>query len=163
MISKKILIPVVILGIAGAAAIGAAGINAQTSTQSHSGLIDAIAQKFGLDKAKVQSTVEEYHKTRQEQRKKVMQDKIEEKLTAEVKNGKITEVQKQTILKKIAEIKSSVNFESLKNMTPSERMKLLKDKKAELITWAQSQGIDPSYVMFGFGRGGIHKQGWAKP
>ena len=162
MISKKILIPVVVLTIVGAATYGAATINAQTTTP-HAGLIEAISQKFGLDKTKVQSVADEYRKTHQAERQEMMKQKMEEKLTQDVKDGKITEAQKQAIIKKLAEVKNAFNPDSVKNMTPEERKKAMDDKHAELEKWAQTQGIDPNYVIRGEGRRGMLKQGWAKP
>src|SRR3990167_5943501 len=97
MISKKILVPIVVMTIVSAAAFGATRINAQSTSEPFSGLVDVISQKFGLDKAKVQSVVGEYHKTRQEEMKQIMQKRIDEKLSQDVKDGKITEAQKKAM------------------------------------------------------------------
>ncbi len=163
MISKKILIPIVVLTIVSAAVIGAGSINAQTTNEPFSGLVDTIAQKFGLDKSKVQSTVDEYREKHQQERQQMMQQKIEDKLSQYVKDGKITETQKQAILKKHQELRNKFNPETMRNMTQDERKKAMDEKQAEIKSWAEAQGIDPNYFMFGFGRGGMHKQGWAKP
>jgi phenylpyruvate tautomerase PptA (4-oxalocrotonate tautomerase family) len=163
MISKKILIPVIALVITGGTVFVASGVNAQTPADRLSELSEVIAQKFGLDKSKVQTVVDEFHTSKMKERHAEMQKKWEDKLTQDVKDGKITETQKQAILKKLAELKSANNPDTMKNMTAEERKKTMETKRAELKSWAESQGIDPSYVIFGFGRGGLHKQGWSKP
>lgn len=162
MISKKVLIPVIALTIIATTATYATSINAQTTTP-HAGLVEAISKKFGLDKTKVQSAVDEYRKVHQTEKQEMMKQKMEEKLTQDVKDGKITEAQKKAIIKKLTEVKNSINPDTIKNMTPEERKKAMDDKHAELEKWAQTQGIDPNYVIRGIGRHGMLKQGWAKP
>jgi len=41
-----------------------------------------------------------------------------------------------------------------------ERKEAIQKEQAEVKSWAQLQGIDPTYLMPGFGR---HKRGWSKP
>ena len=163
MISKKIILPVVVLAIVGTAAFGVAQVNAQTSNQPFANMVEAISQKFGLDKTKVQSVVEEVHKQNQEKRQAMMQQRLEEKLTQDVKDGKITEAQKNAIINKMKQLRSNMTPGAMKDKTPEERKTEMDTKKTEITNWAKSQGIDPNYLMELFGRGGMHKQGWAKP
>src|SRR3989344_1136105 len=152
MLTKKILIPVIAITVAGTAAFGVASANAQTTAYPLSGLAGAISQKFGIDKTQVQSVVDDYHKKHQEEKRQMMQKRMEEKLTQDVKDGKITEAQKQAIIKKFTEMKSSVKPESFKDMTAEERKKAMENKRTELKSWAESQGIDPNHILQRFGR-----------
>lgn len=163
MISKKILIPVIALVITGGTVFAAYGVNAQTPTDRINGLAETIAQKFGLDKSKVQTVVDEFHTSKMKERQAEMQKKWEDKLTQEVKDGKITDAQKQAILKKLDELRSKYNPDTISNMTVEERRKAMEAKQTELKSWADSQGINESYLIFGFGRFGMHKQGWSTP
>src|SRR3989338_6615511 len=70
-------------------------------------LLDRIAEKFNLKKEDVQKVADDFRlekqKTMQEQRRK----NLDEKLTQAVKDGKITESQKQEILKKMEELQKN--------------------------------------------------------
>lgn len=129
-----------------------------TQTNPFQKLVEKIAATFNLDKSKVQTVVEEFHKERQVERQTEMKARQEERLSKLVSEGKITEAQKQAIIKKHEELKAQFNPDGFKNMTAEERKTAMDKKKAELDAWAQSQGIDPSYLMMGKGmRGGMHR------
>lgn len=163
MISKKILLPVIAAAFAGVTVLGVPNVNAQTTSAPFANMVDAISQKFGLDRTKVQAVVEEVHKKNQVERTAMMKQKMETKLTQDVKDGKITEAQKQAIIKKLAEVHASVVPGSMKDKTPEQRKQEMEAKRSEMSNWAKSQGIDPDYLLKIFGRSGMHKQGWAKP
>jgi type I site-specific restriction-modification system R (restriction) subunit len=95
----------------------------------------------------------------QEKHHAQIQAKMEERLTQLVTDGKLTEVQKQAIISKMAEMKNSFNPDSLKDLTPEQRREKMEQHKQEMDKWAASQGIDPSLLMFKMKMGrGMHDQ-----
>ena len=109
--------------------------NATTTTTPPS-LMDKIIEKFGLNKEEVQTVVNTYRTERQQE----MQAKFEANLTTAVKNGELTEAQKQLILTKHAELMKA-NEADFQNRQA---------RRTELQTWATQNGIDLKY--FGQGR-----------
>lgn len=159
MKSKQILIPIIALTVLGGITMGVSQTYAQTSNNSFSPLVEKIAQSFGLDKTKVQSVVDQYQQEQKANREKQMQQKQEERLTTLVKDGKITEAQKQSILTELSALKKKYNPDLMKDMTMDQRKAQRQSMETELKTWANSQGIDISYVRPGFGgkgMGGMH-------
>lgn len=130
--NKKIILPVIMATIIGVSILGATPAHAQTSDSSpFQSLIQKIVEKFGLKQADVESVFEEHRNQKQLE----MQQRYQTRLEEAVKNGTITEEQKQLILKKQEELISSRE----KNRT-------------ELETWAKENNIDLS-LFFGFRHG----------
>ena len=148
MLSKKILIPVLAAGILGVGVVGVSQVHAATNTDPSSSLVDALVKKFNLDKTQVQTVVDEFHNQRKAERQATMKTKVEDRLTQAVKNGKLTEAQKQAILDKLASVKNSFDANAFKNMTPDQKKAAIQKQREELKAWAKSQGIDPVYLMF---------------
>ena len=127
-----------------------------------SGLVQMIAQKFGLDKTQVQSAVDDYHTQKKadmqpvspSQGGKNMQERVDNRLDQAVKDGKITSAQKDAIVAEQVMLKSKYDPAKLKDMTPEDRKKQLDAMKAEVDAWAKANGVDPNYLMPGFGFGG---------
>lgn len=155
MITKKILLPVLAVGIMGAGLMSVSQVQAQANTNSFSSLVETLANKFNLDKSQVQSVFDE-HKVQMQQEH---QQKMENRLTQAVKEGKLTDAQKQAVLNKLAEFKKTFNADAFKNMTPQQKKEAMQKQHNELKEWAQSQGIDPSYLMPMFG---MRHFGWFK-
>jgi membrane protein involved in colicin uptake len=157
---KQLILTATVLTLVGASAFGATAAFAQGSDPS-SGLAQRIAEKFGLKQTDVQTVVDQYRTEERAERQAEMQTKYEERLTQLVKDGKITEAQKQLILSKHAELQASreQEFTSFKNMTEDERKAAMEKKRSEMESWAKANGIDVQYVMPlgkggpGFGRG----------
>jgi putative protein kinase ArgK-like GTPase of G3E family len=150
MLRKKVLLPVAALVIAGTAFLGVSQVSAQYG-EGHSDLIAAIAQKFNVPQDQVQQVFNDHRTKRQAE----MQAKMDERLTQLVKDGKLTESQKQAIIAKRAEEKNNFNPESLKDLTPQQRKEKMDQHRQEMENWAKSQGIDLSLVMpLKMGRGG---------
>lgn len=134
-----------IAGFAGVSAVSAQGFWAGDAT-----MISTLAQKLGVSEDKVKGVFTEMHT----QRAKEMQAKVEERLTQAVKEGKITQEQKTLILNKHKELQSQhvEEKESWGNMTQEERRASMQKKHEELASWAEQNGIDPTYLV-GFGKG----------
>lgn len=162
LLSKNIIIPALALTIVGGTLLGVGQIAHAQSNNPYSGLVQAIAQKFGLDQSKVQAVVDDYRQQRhtymKQNMQQNMQQRLQSKLDAAVKAGKITSAQEKAILDEVATLKNKYNPDSLKNMTPAQRKQTLDQMRSELQSWAKSQGIDPSYVMMG--RMGGRHGGW---
>jgi hypothetical protein len=165
MNTKKIFIPVLGVLLLTGALVGAGEIYAQTPGNPFNGLAQMIAQKFNLNQSDVQTVLDQYKGKRQEQRQQQMQTKLEDRLTQLVKDGKLTEAQKQAVITKENELRNSYNTDAFKNMTPEQKRTEMQKKKDEFTTWAKSQGIDPTLLSFGFGfgiKGRGMGMGWGK-
>lgn len=153
--------------------------NAQTpGGQSHvgffQGLIQFIEQKFGLDKNQVQSAVQQYQSQRDAtitprptMTQQQMTDREKTRLDKLVASSKITSAQEQSILTELSTVWSQ-NMSSTQNETPQQRKSQMQATQNTLKTWAQSQGINPMYVMsFGGGMRGHGMKGgrghWGNP
>ena len=157
---KKYYIAAAVLAIVGASIMGASAVSAQNADVRQN-MIKSLAQKLGIEESKVQTAMEAIHTERQAE----MQKKMEVNLTQAVKDGKITEAQKQLILKKHAEMKAErENWkESMQNLTPEQRKAAMEKKRAELQSWAKENGIDMSVFQLGMGpKGGMRGFGHMK-
>ena len=113
-------------------------------------LIQRLVQKFGLKTEDVRSVFDTVRDERQAQ----MQQKLIDKLDALVKEGKLTEAQKQLIVAKHTELQTQreKDKDTLKDLTPEERRAKMQAQRTDLENWAQQNNIDIQYVL-GFGRG----------
>ena len=138
VIHKNLLIPVVTLigvGIVGTTILGARSANAQTKGTFFSGLAQAIAQKFNLNQADVQTVIDQYGQTQRQTMLKTRLDKL-------VADTKITPDQETAIINELATKPSRTDFEA----------------------WLKSQNLDPKTLgFFGFGMPRDHFGHWAKP
>lgn len=116
---KKFLLPALTVVLLGSGLFAATNAQAQTTSGGTGTLVQKIAQKFGLNQADVQAVFDQDRSEHKAQ----MEQKFSEKLDQDVKDGKITEAQKQLIISKRAELEASMkaNFDSLKDKTPEER------------------------------------------
>lgn len=130
----------------GVATLAGAGlVNAQSSTTSGTGLVDKIAQKFNLNKSDVQKVFDEDRTAHDAER----QQRMEERLTQAVKDGKLTQTQADAITSKMAEMKTYMD--SLKDKTEQERHDAMKTKMDELKQWATQNNIPHGYMPMGHG------------
>lgn len=134
MKSKLIVSALIISG--GVLLFGALGVGAQTATDPHSQIIKKLTEKFKLKEADVKAVFDEEKTARRAQ----MESRLLERLNQAVKDGKLTEAQKQAIINKVKELKSKSE-----------------GRRGELEVWAKQNGIDLSLLS------SFHmKQGWMR-
>lgn len=126
-------------------------VSALTDKGQRTDLIKKIAGQFKLKENDVQKVFDDYQNNRQ----KTMQDKFMEKLNKAVKDKKITEAQKQLILKKHEELRNKRQQmpDNWSGLSPDERRQFKEKQRQELETWAKNNGLDISY-FFGMNRNG---------
>lgn len=129
---------------------------AQNSTNPFSGIIEKLAARFNLKKEDVQKVFDEERAEKQKQ----MQQTYEEMLNNAVKNGNLTEAQKQLLLKKHEELQKNraENKNNWQNLSPDERKAAMQKERTDLENWAKQNNIDIKYLFGGFGMG--MKTGW---
>jgi len=151
---KKSLLVVGAVTTIGIGGIGGLGIASAASNPPPTGIADKIATKFNLSKDEVAKVFDEDQAAREAER----QQKTEERLTQAVKDGKITEEQKQKILAKGAELRAERESmrKEMKGKTLAERQ-ALKERRAhnskDLRQWATDNNIPPQYLLFMKGMG----------
>jgi hypothetical protein len=132
-INKKFAFAIVTLTLIGFGVVVTSRVFAQ-DTNSPQTIVQKIADKFGLKTSDVQAVFDQNRTDRRAE----METKFEEQLTAAVKDGKLTEEQKQLILAKRKELQNS---------------------RQDFKNWATQNGIDIKYLMGGFGMRGGHGPG----
>jgi len=123
MLTKKSLLitgAVATLGVAGAAGMNTAFAYHDTNNDD---LVTKIAQKFNLSAEEVQAVFDEYKSDKDEA-------KVSEYLQKLVDKGKITAEQKTLIETKLVDVRAD-----------------MKAEHDELETWAETQGVDVSYIF----------------
>ena len=141
-----------LLMIAGIASVMGAGIFASTTYAENTTnnpqdtLIDKISQRFNLNRDEVKDFFIEVESDRH----KEMENKMQERLTTLVTEGKITEAQKTLIIQKHTEMRAEMekNKGEMKDLTPEQRRAKMDEHKVEMDAWAKANGIDPVYLMF---------------
>ena len=155
MISKKILLPALaVSAIIGASYFGINQVQAQASDNPFSGLVQKISQKFNLDQTQVQTVFDDYRNEQKQNRQQNMQQREQDRLTQLVKDGKITEDQKNAIIAELASLREKYKPENFKDMTADQRKQQFQNQQDEIKAWAQGQNIDLSLLKPGFGMGG---------
>lgn len=137
MKNKKIVISAVILGalVLGTVAYSANALAANTSPGRNTEQSQALADKLGIDQAKVETAMNEIRAERQAERK----TEVSSKLDQAVSDGVITVEQKQKILDRQAELEGQKG-----------------QKRTEMQQWYKDNGIDFDKVhqYIGFGGNG---------
>lgn len=155
------------IGVITTGILGAGAAHAQSPTPPatqkpfYTSLIDKLAKTFNLDRAKVETVVNTWHDEHKNERMENMEQKLNDRLSQAVKDGKITEAQKTAIINKLKDEKANFKPTDFKTMNPQERKAAINKKRTELQDWAKSQGIDPMVLKdYGMGRrGGGFKHG----
>lgn len=146
---NRLLLPVFTLALVGLAVFGVSQVQAQSQQVKYPSIIQKLVERFGLKESDVQAVFDEARQERQLQ----MQARLEEGLNQAVKDGKITEFQKQAILAKHKELqeKRSQNKQNWQNMTPEQRRQATQEQKQELKSWVSQNDIDLKYFFGWFG------------
>jgi hypothetical protein len=141
----------------------------EPNTNPMSQLVQKIADKFGLNKSDVQAVFDQDRADR----KTAMEQKFETQLDQDVKDGKITEAQKQLIISKRKELETTRQnkMQNMQGKSKEEMKTAMEANKAtmeaerkSLEDWAKQNGIDVKYVMGGFGmHGGPGRNGMGGP
>ncbi|MCA9333274.1 hypothetical protein KDA00_05385 [Candidatus Saccharibacteria bacterium] len=153
MAIKKTLLLAGAIATIGLASFGVIGpVAADTNGNS---LADKIATRFNINQDEVQDVIDQHR----DDMKAKHQEKLEERLSKAVEDGNITEEQKTKILEKLDQLKQDreANKDKVQNMTQEERKAFMEEKRNELKTWAEENGIDQEYLhIFGghHGHGG---------
>ncbi len=121
-----------------------------------SAIAAAIATKFNLNTADVQSVIDTTTATQRAQMQKNRPVRMAP-LAQAVSNGKLTQAQADLITAKIKELKTATD--NLKGKTPAERMAIMKTQTASLKQWATDNKIPAQYLMplGNRGQGRMHK------
>lgn len=86
-----------------------------------------------------------------------LEQRFHNKLDQEVQQGKITSAQETAIINEATNLmKSQLNAGSFRAMTPLQKEQAFQKFQNDMKSWAQSQGINPSYIPVGhikFGQG----------
>ncbi len=152
---NKLLLPVLAFVLGGLIVFGVSKVQAENQQVKFPPIIQKLVERFGLKESDVQTVLNEVRRERQQQ----MQTRLEERLNQAVKDGKITESQKQAILAKHKELqeKRLQNKQDWQNMTPEQRRQAMQEQSQELKSWASQNNIDLEYF---FGWGGMKRGGW---
>ncbi|OGG14617.1 hypothetical protein A2773_02415 [Candidatus Gottesmanbacteria bacterium RIFCSPHIGHO2_01_FULL_39_10] len=142
---NKYIFPTIALAVVGLVLLGSHSAFAQNTDNKYPDIIQKLAQKFNLKEDDVKAVFDAARKEKQDQ----MHDRFEEKLTQDVKDGKITAAQKELIINKFKDMHAQKlnEIESWKSLTPEERRAKMEAKKAELENWAKTNGINPDYLF----------------
>lgn len=150
---SKIIVSVLFLGafiFAGAYGIKSVFAFYGNGSDFHNQMAQKFSQRFNLDQKEVESFLNENFQERQKER----QTYQENRLGQLVLDGKITQEQKEVILKKMEEMKKE--SETIANLSWEEQKIAREKHQAEMESWAKKNGIglDQIMPMFGgFGRG----------
>lgn len=159
MMSKKVLVPALIFALIGTGfAINTSYAQATNGSRQNE-LIQYLAKKLGVDQSKIQNAFDGYRSERQATHQKDMTEKLTTYLNGLVKEGKINDSQKTAILNKHSELQKARESTDWSAKTPQERKTALDKQRADLESWAKSQGIDISYLQFGLGGGRVGGRG----
>ena len=152
--NKKIYVSIVGLTLLGVLTLGT--VNAQAFNPQQR-ITTQLAKKLGISENKVQDAFDAIRLERQNE----MFGKFDDRLDAFVKEGKITEAQKELLIKKHTALQKERQnmWEKAKDMTPQERREYMQKEHDGLTAWAKEHNIDSS-LFFGFGkRGHMGKKG----
>lgn len=171
-ISKKSKMIAATAFVLGLTAIGGGVVSAASTkdaTNAHnpmSALVSAVATKFNLNPADVQTVVDEVMKTQHAEMGAKMQADFASRLAEAVTAGKLTQVQANLITAKVAELKSGMEADraSDQTLTQEQRKAKMEAKRASLKEWATANGLPEEYIKFiGGGGKGFGGHGGLRP
>ena len=145
-----IILPVMVFATLGSVAMSASAASEQNTHHPMANLVNAIAQKFNLNPTDVQKVFDD-QKT---QMYAEMEQKLSDRITKAVADGKLTQDQANKITAKIAELEAFKA--SLQGKTKEEVKTAMKAKMDSLKQWVKDNNIPMSYLNFGLHFGKMH-------
>jgi polyhydroxyalkanoate synthesis regulator phasin len=125
-------------GVIGLAGAGATAWAATTdNTNKYPVIVDKLAEKFNLNRDEVKKVFDEQKKLKHEQR----QQKIENYLGKKVKDGTITQGQKDKILAKLKELRQQLKENKHERRANHQKI------HDELKQWAANNGINLNLLL----------------
>lgn len=159
---NKILLTAAALAVTAGIALSATQVSAEGGYGNGpmSNLVQILAEKFNLNQEEVQAVFDEQHALREQERESAFEDRLSDL----VASGEITEEQRQLIIAKHQEMEElrETHRESYMNLSQEERQAAMDAHHAELEQWAEDNGIDMQYLMFGRGMGSGPRGGFGK-
>lgn len=145
---NQIILTALAITSAGAVALGASSVSAQTSTSdSYPPIVQKIAQRFGLQENEVQAVFDEERTEHHQQ----MQQQLEERLNQAVSEGTLTQEQLEAIKSKHLELqqKRTAQRDEWQSKTPEERQQLMHTQREELNEWYEANGLTFDQLFLG--------------
>ena len=143
-VHSKTKVALAVTALVGTLALGTSLATNQASayrgSDSSGSFAQSIAQRFNLDETNVTAFMKEHKQARKEAHLQEKQARLGEAVT----NGIITQDQKDALLSKMEEHKSSHDADKSqwKELSHEERREMKDAHHSEMEEWAQSQGID---------------------
>lgn len=153
--SKMIAATAFVLGLAimGGTAFAA---NPTSTNNPMSSLVSAIATKFNLNTADVQTVVDSVMTAKKAEMKAKHSEDAKTGLAQAVVNGKITQAQADLVSTKLAELKATMESDRTADqaLTKEQRKAKMEASRTELTAWATANGIPNEYLRFIGSKGG---------
>jgi hypothetical protein len=141
IVSKKLIAATLLVAAVGSGVVATAASAATSSAtgDSTSSLVQKIADTFHLNSADVQKVFDQNKAQRQADH----QQKIEDRLTQAVKDGKLTEDQKTKLLTKLQDMQAAREAarQTAKTATKADRRAAMEKQRADFQQWLKDNGI----------------------
>lgn len=150
MFFKKMIIPVIAVGILAVGIVGWTQATEAANTTNQQTIIDKLAAKFNLKKENVSAIFDEARQERQKERQAMRESKLDEA----VKAGAITSAQKEKLVEKLATRHQEMATERQENR--EEMNKWMTDNgidstKLHTYLGGENKGLGRGHGMRGFG------------
>ena len=146
MLPKKMLIPMAAVALIGAGVYGAAHVSAASDTSNpQSSLVQKLADTFHVDKAKVQAVFDEDRAAHHAEGEKT----YEARLTQAVKDGKLTNAQKDLVLAEHKKLAAEMEALMKDDTSKADHRAAMEKIHTEGETWAKANNIDAKWLMGG--------------
>lgn len=119
-----------------------------TTSSPLSSLVEKIASKFNLNKEEVQAVFEEDRTAREANMQAKRKECLDTRLTEAVKDGELTQAQKDLITTKLTEVQAK-QLEISKITDTGDRQAAQAQLKTDLAKWAADNDIDNRWLWFG--------------
>lgn len=152
MLQKKVLLASLGVVAIGSTFFGVGIAGAQGTTGTNPSIVQRIAERFNLNQDEVQEVFDEQKSELHAQKR----TELESRLNQAVTNGTITHAQRQAILSKLGEMESSQSADKarLHSISPEQHQQSIQQKRTELASWAQQNGLSLQTIQELVGHGG---------